>query len=63
MNEDNINIGSEERIAAGWQGDKDSGRGILRPVAPGSIIKTKTTVKNEAAAGDDKDKAMWEVGF
>jgi hypothetical protein len=66
MNEDNVSIGSEERIAAGWQGDKDSGRGILPPVAvaPGNIIKTETTVvRSEAAAGDDKDRARWEVVF
>lgn len=64
MNEDNISIGSEERIAAGWQGDKDSGRGILPPVAPGNIIKTETTVvRSEAAAGDNKEVARWEVGF
>jgi hypothetical protein len=63
MNEDNISVGSEERTAAGW-GDKDSGRGILPPVAPGNIIKTETTiVRSEAAAGDDKEMAKWEVGF
>ncbi|KAF2123687.1 hypothetical protein P153DRAFT_303557 [Dothidotthia symphoricarpi CBS 119687] len=58
-NEDNVSIGSDERVEAGWYGDASSARAII-PLDGKGIVKTETTViRSEIVKEDGKERGDW----
>lgn len=54
MEDDSVSVGSDERAAAGWQGDGSSERSIV--VSPAGITKTQSFAVNSEICNDGGSK-------
>jgi hypothetical protein len=64
MDDDHVSVGSDERIGAGWQGDRDSEKGMVVPVGLGQIMKTDTiVVESDIADVASRDRGSWRAAF